>query len=242
MPDKQVDVCIIGAGVAGVACAQGLARQGVSVALLDRLHPLPDCLKAEGSTHEAILSLIRFGFRAAVDEAATPLHNVAVYLGEHALGTLHLDPPEAGLYYPDLINALRKHLDPRVDFLHGLKATAIEQQPNGVQVITDKDTRIACKIALVATGDARHLLEQLGAVYELNPLTRFLQPPSPSKARSAAPTPLSTPSPTIILYPVDQSPTLPSFAWVHLCVAMSSVPAPQATTGSATSSTARLRL
>ncbi|MEO5952848.1 MAG: NAD(P)/FAD-dependent oxidoreductase, partial [Chloroflexia bacterium] len=169
MPDKQVDVCVIGAGAAGISCAHGLARRGYSVALLERLHPLPDCLKAEKIEPEAILALIRFGFQAAVDEVATPLHNVAVYFGERALGTLQLDPPEAGLYYPDLINSLRKHIDPRVDFLPSLKATAIEQQPNGVQVITDKDTRITCKLAILATGDARHLLEQLGAVYENQP-------------------------------------------------------------------------
>lgn len=169
MPDKQLDVCIIGAGAAGIACAQGLVRKGFSVALIDRLHPLPDCLKAEKIEPEAILSLIRMGFGPAVDEAATPLHNVAVYFGERSLGTLRLDPPEAGLLYHDLINALRKHMDPRIDFMPSVKATGIEQTSEGVKVSTDKDTSILCKIALIATGDAKNLVEQLGAVYEQQP-------------------------------------------------------------------------
>jgi 2-polyprenyl-6-methoxyphenol hydroxylase-like FAD-dependent oxidoreductase len=169
MPNKTVDVCIIGAGVAGTACAQGLARQGVSVALLDRLHPLPDCLKAEKIEPEGVLSMLRFGFQSAIDAVATPLHNVTVFFGERALGTLRLDPPEAGMLYHDLVNALRKDLDPRVDFMPGTKATAFEQRPEGVEVVTDKGARIVCKLAIMATGDARHLLEPMGAVYEPQP-------------------------------------------------------------------------
>lgn len=169
MPDKQVDVCVIGAGAAGVVCAQGLAQKGYSVALVDRLHPLPDVLKAEKIEPEAMVALIRAGFRTAVDEAATPLHNVAVYFGEHSLGTLYLDPPEAGLYYPTLVHALRKQLDPRIDFMTGVKAEAIEEHNGGVRVVTDKDGSIECKLVVVATGDAKQLLEKLGATYESQP-------------------------------------------------------------------------
>ncbi|MGA7730032.1 MAG: FAD-dependent oxidoreductase [Chloroflexia bacterium] len=166
MSEHSVDVCVIGAGAAGIACAQGLARQGASVVLLDRLHPMPDCLKAEKIGGEGVLALLRLGFQPAVDAALTPLRNVSVFFGKHALGTLRLDPPEAGLLYHDFINNLRKHLDARVDFRPGMKAVAFEEGPDRVEVVTGTDARISCRLVVLATGDARHLVEPLGAVYE----------------------------------------------------------------------------
>ena len=99
MVEQNVDVCVVGAGVAGIACAQRLVRQGASVIMLDRLHPMPDNLKAEKLSGEAVPPLLRLGFGAAVDSALTALHNVAVYYGERYLGVTQLDPPEAGTLY-----------------------------------------------------------------------------------------------------------------------------------------------
>src|SRR5690349_12675828 len=110
-----VDVCVIGAGTAGIACAQELARQGASVILLDRLHPMPDCLKAEKLDAEAVLSLLRLGFQEVVSSKLTPLRNVEVFFGGRRLGTVPLQPPEAGTLYHNLINSLRGHLDSRVE-------------------------------------------------------------------------------------------------------------------------------
>lgn len=166
MAGQEVDVCVVGAGVAGIACAQGLARQGASVVLLDRLDPMPTTLKAEKLDGEAVIALIRFGFQPAVDAALTPLRNVSVFFGERSLGTLWLDVPEAGGLYHVLINCLRAHLDPRTDFRRGTKAVAVKQHSEGVEVVTDKGTSLTCRLLVMATGDARHLLESLGATYE----------------------------------------------------------------------------
>ncbi len=166
MSEQKVDICVVGAGAAGVACAQGLARQGASVVLLDRLHPMPDVLKAEKIEPEGVLAILRLGFQSAIDEAATPLHNVQVFFGERHLGTLPLDPPEAGMLYHDLINTLRKHLDPTVQFLQGVKATAFNHTGEGIEVVTEGETRIPCRLVILATGDAHQLLEFMGGVYE----------------------------------------------------------------------------
>ncbi len=91
MPEQIFDVCVVGAGVVGVVCAQGLARQGLSVLLLERLHPMPPCLKAEKISGEAVPPLLRLGFQPAVDASLTPLHSVAVFFGERRLGTLRPD-------------------------------------------------------------------------------------------------------------------------------------------------------
>jgi len=64
MAKLRIDVCVVGAGAAGIACAQGLARRGASVVLLDRLHPMPDNLKAEKIDGEVATSLLRLGFGA----------------------------------------------------------------------------------------------------------------------------------------------------------------------------------
>jgi len=170
MAEQSFDVCVVGAGVAGIACAQGLARQGFSVLLLDRLHPMPACLKAEKIGGEAVSSLLRLGFQAAIDAALTPLRDVAVYFGERRLGTTLLDLPEAGALYHVLVNGLRDHLDPRIDFRPGTKAVAFEQSADSVEVMVDDGTRRGpagrCRLVVLATGDARQLLEGMGAIYE----------------------------------------------------------------------------
>ncbi len=166
MSEQMVDVCVVGAGVAGIACAQGLAQQGATVVLLDRLHPMPDCLKAEKIGGEGVQAMLRLGFGDAVNAALTPLRNVSVFIGERSLGALRLDPPEAGMLYHDFVNALRGCLDRQVCFRPGTKATAFEQQPDSIRVVTDKGERIACRLVVMATGDARHLLEPLGATHE----------------------------------------------------------------------------
>jgi 2-polyprenyl-6-methoxyphenol hydroxylase-like FAD-dependent oxidoreductase len=169
MTEQRFDVCVVGAGAAGTVCAQGLARQGHSVLLLERLHPMPPCLKAEKIGGEGVPPLLRLGFQAAVDASLTPLHNVAVFFGERHLGTLNLDVPEAGALYYVLVNNLREHLDARIDFRPGVKAETFEQQPDGVVVVTDQGDRLACRLVVIATGDAHHLLESLGGSYELQP-------------------------------------------------------------------------
>lgn len=166
MAEQRFDVCVVGAGVAGIACAQGLARGGASVLLLDRLHPMPACLKAEKVDGEAVSALMRLGFQRAMSEALTPLRNVSVFFGERSLGTVPLDPPEGGSQYQVLINTLREHLDPRVNFRPGTKAAALEQREDSIDVVVDKATKFSCRLVIVATGDARHLLEPLGAKYQ----------------------------------------------------------------------------
>jgi len=169
MAEQSFDVCVVGAGAAGTVCAQGLARQGYSVVLLERLHPMPPCLKAEKIGGDGVPPLLRLGFQAAVDGSLTPLHNVAVFFGERHLGTLNLDVPEAGALYYVLVNNLREHLDARIDFRPGVKAEAFEQRPDGVVVVTGDGSQLACRLVIVATSDAHHLLESLGGSYEPQP-------------------------------------------------------------------------
>ncbi|HEY0071696.1 MAG TPA: FAD-dependent oxidoreductase [Chloroflexia bacterium] len=166
MATRIVDVCIVGAGAAGIACAQGLARQGASVTLIERLDPMPNALKAEKIDGEAVLSLLRLGFQPAVEAAFTPLHSVSIFFGERSLGTLPLSVPDAGGHYHVLINSLRAHVDPRVDFRRGTKVLALAQRSDCVEVVTDKGEHIACRLLVMATGDARQLIEPLGAKYD----------------------------------------------------------------------------
>ena len=169
MGEPLMDVCVVGAGVAGLACAQGLVQQGRSVVLLDRLHPLPDSLKAEKIDAAGVTALLRLGFGPALKRVLTPLRNVTVLLEERVLGTLRLTPPEASMHYADLVNSLRAGLDPRVDFRPGCKAVAFAPQAEGVVVVTAAGARLACRLVVLTTGEARHLLEPLGARYTPEP-------------------------------------------------------------------------
>jgi len=165
MVDQWVDVCVVGAGVAGIACAQGLAQQGRSVVLLDRLHPLPAGLKAEKIDADGVTALVRLGFGPTIARIVTPLRSVTVVRGERVLGTLRLIPPEASMHYADLVNGLRAQLDARVDFRPGCKAVAFAPQADGMAVVTADGARLVCRLVVLTTGEARHLLEPLGARY-----------------------------------------------------------------------------
>ena len=71
------------------------------------------------------------------------------------------------MLYHEFINSLRDHLDTRIDFRPGTKATAFEQCPNSIEVVTDKGSRIMIvRLAILATGDSRQLLEPLGGTQE----------------------------------------------------------------------------
>jgi 2-polyprenyl-6-methoxyphenol hydroxylase-like FAD-dependent oxidoreductase len=161
----RADVCVIGAGVAGIACAQGLSRLGMSVVLIDRMHPMADCLKAEKLGGEAIPALLRLGFKSSVAKTLTPLFDVDVYFGTRALGTQRIDPPEGATRYHLLINDLRANLDSRIDFRPRVRTLSVESRADVVNVLTD-GASVECRLAIVATGEARELLDKLGAASE----------------------------------------------------------------------------
>jgi len=169
------DVCVVGAGSAGIACAQGLALQGRRVLLLDRADPQPPTLKAEKLDGEGVQALLRLGLDPAVTAALTPLRRVGVYFGRRYLATLEPRPAEAGFLYHTLVNQLRACLDPRIDFQRGTRVAAVETTADGPVVVTGTGDRVACRLVVLATGEARGLVEACGAVTTpVAPYTTFV--------------------------------------------------------------------
>jgi 2-polyprenyl-6-methoxyphenol hydroxylase-like FAD-dependent oxidoreductase len=153
----RCDVVVIGAGVAGVSCAQGFARRGAAVVLIDRLHPMPPTLKAEKMGGDAVRALVRLGFDDVVDRLLTPLRAADVYFGQALLGRRSTHPPEGAGAYDEVVNGLRGSLDGRVSFLTG-RVTELALRDDGVRVVSEGGDSWDAALCVVATGEARKLL------------------------------------------------------------------------------------
>lgn len=156
------DVAIIGAGLGGLSVANALAARGARVALIDRFVDHPVCLKAEKLEGPAAACLSRLGFQRALRENSVPLYKTLTYFGGVSSGVYQPNPPEAGILYHDLINAMRKTVHASVTRIFGTRVHHLEATGGGVTAILDGDRTVAAGFAVLAVGDGRALLKRLG--------------------------------------------------------------------------------
>lgn len=70
-PDRETDVCIVGGGPAGLACAIAAALRGLRVRLIDALQPPIDKACGEGLMPDTLAALARLGIQ--LDDPARPV-------------------------------------------------------------------------------------------------------------------------------------------------------------------------
>ncbi|THH17443.1 hypothetical protein EW146_g3360 [Bondarzewia mesenterica] len=78
-PQSKVDVLIIGAGPAGVMCANGLARAGVNVRIIDKRPAKVAAGQADGIQPRTIEVLQSYGLADALLSQAAQMHMAAFY-------------------------------------------------------------------------------------------------------------------------------------------------------------------
>lgn len=146
---SDVDVVIVGAGLAGTAAATVLARAGRSVALIDSHAVFPLEFRAEkfGPPHVALfagLGLAQTALDAATRIDSIDVHRFGARVARHR-------GREYGFLYSDVVNALRRDLPGQVDFIVG-RVAEIETGPDR-QGVTLADGRvIRSRLVVVATG------------------------------------------------------------------------------------------
>jgi 2-polyprenyl-6-methoxyphenol hydroxylase-like FAD-dependent oxidoreductase len=159
MARLDADVVIVGAGVAGLAVAAGLARAQVRVLLVDaRAHTAPT-FKAEKLLEPQAALLERLGLLAAVTPACAPIASIVLAQGGLRLATAPVR--QWGFLYHDLVNRLRGALPETV----ARRQAHVEDVQLGdelQELQLDSGESLRTRLVVLATGLSPRLLTRLG--------------------------------------------------------------------------------
>jgi 2-polyprenyl-6-methoxyphenol hydroxylase-like FAD-dependent oxidoreductase len=156
---SHADVVVIGAGVGGATTAHALGRRGMKVALLDAKDPCAPCFKAEKMWPGNLEIFAKYGVERAALSVATPIREVVEARAGRVLSAIKTG--EHGMYYQDLVNALRKGLPESVDF-RVTRVTDVETSPDVQRVTVSGGEVIEARLVIVASGGAGAFPEKLG--------------------------------------------------------------------------------
>ena len=160
----HVSVAVVGAGIAGVSMAAALAKDGVSVALIDYRDHTPPQFRAEKIGAAVVDRLSAYGLGAAARKQLTVIDGVWVHRFGRVVSGGH--DREYSSPYGELVNALRAALPVAVHQVLGrveeVEATADEQ------LLTMSDgRRISARLVVLATGPGDSLRSRLGLSNEV---------------------------------------------------------------------------
>ncbi|TXN23135.1 FAD-dependent monooxygenase [Methylobacterium sp. WL9] len=160
----DVDVAVLGAGIAGIAAASALARQGRRVALIAQHDRHPPEFRAEKLGEPQMRLLDRMGLGDVARKATTPFDGVWL----HRFGRIvdRNAKREYGCDYARLIDALRGALPDSVERVVG-RTDTIATGPD-IQSVTLLDGRVVrARLLVVATGLGEGVRRQLGLRREM---------------------------------------------------------------------------
>jgi 2-polyprenyl-6-methoxyphenol hydroxylase-like FAD-dependent oxidoreductase len=161
---REVDVAIVGGGLAGSTAAAMLGQAGISGALIDP-HPVypPDfrCEKLDGSQ---VALLQRTGLADAVFAAASLDDEISVV----RYGRLLERRParQYGILYDALVNTLRARIPPTIPLLQA-KVTAIAPSAHRQRVTLSTGEEISARLVILANGLNIGLRHSLGIEREI---------------------------------------------------------------------------
>jgi 2-polyprenyl-6-methoxyphenol hydroxylase-like FAD-dependent oxidoreductase len=153
------DVVIVGAGMAGAVSARLLARQGLSVVLVDPLPRCAPCFKAEKIEPDQRELLEKFGLMECLVPLSGKIREVLEAKDGRMLKRLELQ--QNGIRYHDMVNALRDQLPAEVDFrlgrVHDVAASADRQR-----VLLADGSELETRLVVLASGTASQLASRVG--------------------------------------------------------------------------------
>lgn len=150
-----VDVCIVGAGVAGACLAHLLRGKGLSVALVDAQAPCTPRFRVEKLGFDQFKFLRQFGLMDRLEAVATPIGRIEVGVRGRIIETEWT--PEYGFHYHALVNSLRDGLEIVVGHVHAIELS------EEIQRVGLRDGRqITARLVVLAAGGSASLHQLLG--------------------------------------------------------------------------------
>ncbi|TPK88868.1 FAD-dependent monooxygenase [Mesorhizobium sp. B2-4-12] len=155
----EVDVAIVGAGLAGTTLATVLGNVGRKVALVDPHWTHPDEFRAEKLGTDQTHLFEKLGLDSIVLPLMTSMDDIHVF----RLGQLFARERrvEYGFSYGALINGLRAALPPQVPVTVG-KVAEIMTGPNKQRLVLNTGAIIEARLVVVATGHSEAVRRAVG--------------------------------------------------------------------------------
>ncbi|MEI9416177.1 FAD-dependent oxidoreductase [Mesorhizobium sp. Cs1321R2N1] len=155
----EVDVAIVGAGMAGTTLATALGKAGRKVALIDphRIHH--DEFRAEKIGTDQIRLFEKLGLDETIKRLVTPFDDIHVF----RLGQLFARErrPEYAFSYGALINGLRDALPAQVPLTVG-KVVEVSTGPDRQRLVLSDGSVIIARLLVVATGYGEAVRRAIG--------------------------------------------------------------------------------
>jgi len=165
----EYDAVVVGARCAGSSTAMLMARAGMRVLLLDRVHPTRDTLSTHALMRAGVLQLDRWGLLDRITAAGTPAVTGTTFHyadgAEHVALTAPLYAPRRTVLDPILVAAAR---DAGADVRSSTAVTAIERDPTGrvATVVTADGGRHSGRWVVGADGTGSVVAASVGAPIE----------------------------------------------------------------------------
>ena len=155
----EVDVAIVGAGLAGTTLATVLGKAGRKVALIEPHRVHHDEFRAEKIGTKQMQLFKRLGLDTTILPLVTPMDEVHVFrLGQLFAREMHR---EFGFSYGALINGLRDALPPQVPLTVG-KVAEITTGPDKQRLVLADGSVIDARLLVVATGYSEAVRRAIG--------------------------------------------------------------------------------
>jgi 2-polyprenyl-6-methoxyphenol hydroxylase-like FAD-dependent oxidoreductase len=156
---RQVDVVVIGGGLAGSVAAAMLGRRGIDTVLIDPHESYPPDFRCEKLDRTQVALLRKTGLHDDARRAVTVSDGLWV-----AHGRGHAEKLSSGQYYfmyDTLVNAIRAAIPPGVRFVPG-KVSSVLTSPGRQSITLSTGETFAARLAVVAMGLNVSLLHSLG--------------------------------------------------------------------------------
>jgi 2-polyprenyl-6-methoxyphenol hydroxylase-like FAD-dependent oxidoreductase len=166
-----VDVIVVGAGFAGVLIAHNLARQGISVLVLDLAPAYPNVLRAEKIEIDQAAVLRRLGALDCRLPFAQPVGQTVNFSGERH--EPHDTREQYGIDYRETVNNMRERLLTGID----LRVEEVQVIRNGEHtqtVLTRSGQTLECRLVILASGGNEKLLAASGLHRQIDTSLRSL--------------------------------------------------------------------
>lgn len=152
------EVIVVGAGLAGASVSAVLGQQGRRVILVDPRPSCPPVFKAEKIDQEQVSLLRKFGLLEYVLPYSGRVRQVRKGFDGRVFSTIKTE--QYGIYYPDLVNALRAHLPTSVQCRMGrVETLANSEDVQRVKLATGEE--ITSRLVVLACGVSRDLQARL---------------------------------------------------------------------------------